>query len=942
MKSRTINSVLIAAAFFTFDFALAQQVKPDSSSREAKIEEVVLIGYGGVKKKDATGAITSVKAEDFNKGTTTTPGELLQGKAAGVQVSSSSGDPSAKSTIRIRGFSTIRSGGDPLYVVDGVPISGGDTSSGRADIGFGGGSAGNPMSYINPSDIESMDVLKDAGAIAIYGARGANGVIIITTKKGRKGAGQLNFNATGGVSTIAHKYSLLSASQFAANTPANNNFGADVDALKSILRTGSNQQYDLSYGGGSENGTYRVSISRLEQKGILQHSGLQKTNVGYNVNQNFFNNKLKLESSLNAAFINSETPATADTAGAEGDIIISALRWNPTRSLYDPTTASGYTIIADNPRNPLNLLNLYTDHTKTFRTVGNIGATVDLAKGLSYKATFGVDYSTAERAVAASNLINIQLISGTSGGGGVASIANSSKYSYVTENTLNYNTSITDKLKLNALAGYSFQEFESYGQTAVVQGYGNNHDQNYYLNNIYAGTVQNSSGQGNFAQGSYNDPSVKTQSYFGRAILTFDDKYVVNAIFRRDGSSKFGDNHKYGNFPSVGIAWNIDKESFVPSIFNSLKLRGGFGLTGNQDFPAGVAYGYYQPLSGNYRPVNKPNPDLSWEESSNYNAGLDFGIMQSKFSGSLDFYNKTTKDILWFGDTILEPSDRAGKWKNLTNTRLNNKGVEFALNYKVIHNDNFNLDFGGSVAYNITKATGVTADKFDNVVGIRTGIINGQGLTDEYAQGHFEGEELYTFNLLQFVGFDANGLSLYKTASGGTTSNPGDAMKMFSGSALPKYNVGLYLKGNYKQFDFAVNGYGQYGGKVYDNTANALFYTAALTSGTNVTTDVLGIGEAAIGNSNAASTRFLHSADFFRLSNASIGYTLKGTGGMFNVVKSIRFNLTGQNLFVITGYKGFDPEVNTNKAINGVPSYGIDYASYPKARTFSMGVNVNF
>lgn len=942
MKTKTINSFLIAAAFFTFDFAFAQQVTPDSSSREAKIEEVVLIGYGGVKKKDATGAIASVKSEDFNKGTTTTPGELLQGKAAGVQVSSSSGDPSAKSTIRIRGFSTIRSGGDPLYVVDGVPLSSGDTSAGRGDIGFGGGSSANPMSYINPNDIESMDILKDAGAIAIYGSRGANGVIIITTKKGRKGAGQLNFNATGGISTISHKYSLLSASEFAANTPANNNFGANIDPFESILRTGSNQQYDISYGGGSENGSYRVSLSRLEQKGILQHSGLQKTNVGYNVNQNFFNNKLKLESSINAAFISSTTPATADTAGAEGDIIISALRWNPTRSLYDATTASGYTIIADNPRNPLNLLNLYTDRTKTFRTVGNIAGTLDLAKGLSYKINFGIDYSTAERGVAASNLINIQLISGTSGGGGVASIANNTKYSYVTESTLNYNTDLTDNLKLNALAGYSFQEFDSYGQTTVVQGYGNNHDQNYYLDNIFAGTVQNSSGQGNFSQGSYHDATVKNQSFFGRAILTFQDKYVVNAIFRRDGSSRFGANNKYGNFPSVSVAWNIDKESFVPSFFNSLKLRGGFGLTGNQDFPAGVAYGYYQPLSGNYRPVNKENVDLSWEQTSQYNAGLDFGIINNNLSGSLDFYDKTTKDILWFADTILEPSDRANVWRNLQNTRLDNKGVEFALNYKVLHTENFNLEVGGNVAYNITKATGVSADRFDNVVGIRTGIINGQGLTDEYAQGHFEGQELYTFNLLQFVGFDANGLSLYKTASGGTTSNPGDAMKMFSGSALPKYNVGLYVKGTYKKWDFAVNGYGQYGGKVYDNTANALFYGAALTSGTNVTTDVLGTGEAVTGNSNAASTRFLHSADFFRLSNASIGYTLKGVGGMFNVVKSIRFNLTGQNLFVITGYKGFDPEVNTNKAINGVPSYGIDYASYPKARTFSMGVNVNF
>jgi TonB-linked SusC/RagA family outer membrane protein len=944
MKFKTINTVLIAAAFFTFDFAYSQQVKSDTvtGAKEKNIQEVVLIGYGGVKKKDATGAITSLKADDFNKGTNTTPEQLLQGKAAGVQISASSGDPSSKSTVRIRGFSTIRSGGDPLYVVDGVPLSSGDDSSGRADIGFGGGPAGNPLSYINPDDIASIDVLKDAGAIAIYGSRGANGVIIITTKKGRQGAGQLTFNATGGFSNISHKYDLLSPAQFAANTLPANNFGQSIDPFKAILQTGSVQQYNLSYGGGSDTGNYRVSLGYLDQKGIIQHSGLTKTNVSYNVNQKFFNNKLNVESSVNTAFIRSTTPPTADTSGAEGDIIISALRWNPTRSLYDPSTPSGYTIIADNPRNPLNLLNYYTDITKTFRTVGNIGATLDLAKGLDYKVNFGVDYSTSERDVAASNLINIQIVSGTAGGGGVASIANSSKYSYVVEHTLNYNADIADKLKLNALAGYSFQQFDSYGQSNVVTGYGNNHDQNYYLNNIFAGTVQNTSGTGQFTQGSYHDATVKNQSYFGRAILTYDNKYVLSGIFRRDGSSKFGNNRKYGNFPAISAAWNIDKESFAPSFFNTLKLRGGYGLTGNQDFPAGVAYGYYQPLSGNYRPVNTPNTDLSWEETAQYNAGIDFGLMQNKLSGSIDVYNKTTKNILWFYPTILLPSDVAGYWVNLKNTRLSNKGLEFTANYKAVNTENFKLEVGGNVAYNITKATGVLADKFDSVVGIKTGIINGQGLTDEYAQGHFEGQELYTFNLLQFRGFDTNGMSLYETANGGTTSNLADAVKMYSGSALPKYNVGVYLKGNYKQWDFAINGYGQYGAKIYDNTANALFYGAALTSGTNVTQDIIGNGEAKIGNANAASTRFLHSADFFRLSNMSIGYTLKGEGGMFNVVKSVRFNLTAQNLFIITGYKGFDPEVNTNKAIGGVPSYGIDYASYPKARTFSLGVNVNF
>ncbi len=928
---RKLKIPLFLAAVMISGIAVAQE-------KEKTIDEVVLIGYGSTKKKDATGALSSVKAEDFNKGTNTSPEQLLQGKAAGVQITSASGDPNAKSSVRIRGFSSVRAGSDPLYVIDGVPLSSGDSSSSRADLGFGAGGASNPLNFINPNDIESMDVLKDASATAIYGSRGANGVILITTKKGKQGAGQLSFSANNSISNIARKYDLLSASEFAAANPAANK-GASIDPLKSILRTGSNQQYDLSYSGGSDTGNYRVSLSYLDQKGIVQNSGQNKTNVSYYVTQKFFDKKLSLESSLSASFIRAYSPPLAESAGAEGDIIISALRWNPTLNLYDPTQASGYTIVGDNPRNPLNLLNYYTDISKTFRTVGNIAGTLAIAKGLDFKTSFGVDYSTSQRAVAASNFINVNQVNSADG---VASLGNIIKYNYLVENTLNYNTSLTSDLKLNALAGYSFQQFDNSGNMTTVTGFGNLHDQNDYINNIYFGTKVNSSGSGQFVQGAFDDPTVKLQSVFGRAILNYKEKYILNAIVRRDGSSKFGVNNKYGTFPAVSAAWNIDKEGFLPDVISSLKLRGGWGITGNQDFVSGAATTYLRPLNGVWRTVNYGNSDLKWEETAQANVGIDFGIAKNRLTGSLDLYDKTTKNILWYFYQIQRPSDTPYGWKNLDNTRLESKGVELTLNYKAIRSENFNLEIGGNASYNITKAKNIKADGFTSPDGIRTGTLNGQGLTDEFAQGHFEGEELYTFNLLQFVGFDANGLSLYKTANGGTTNIVGDAVKMHSGSALPKYNVGLYIKGNYKNFDFVINGYGQYGGKVYDNTANALFYRAALSQGTNVPREIVNNGEALLGNSNAASTRFLYSSDFFRFSNFTLGYTLRGNGGIFNVVKSIRFNITGQNLFVIASYKGFDPEVNTNKGINGVPSYGIDYASYPKARVFSAGINVNF
>ncbi len=932
---RKLKIPLFLAAVMLGGTAAAQE-------KENNIDEVVLIGYGTTKKKDATGAISSLKAEDFNKGTTTSPEQLIQGKTAGVQITSASGDPNAQSTIRVRGFGTLRSGGDPLYVVDGVPLSSGDTSSGRSDaLGYGSSAAANPMNFLDPNDIESIDILKDAAATAIYGSRAANGVILITTKKGKRGKGMLSLSANAGTSEIAHQYKLLNAEQFAANTNPANNYGSNVNAMKEILRAGNSNQYNLAYGGASEKGTYRVSLSYLEQNGIIKNSGLNKTNASYNMSQKFFDDYLTIESSLSASFVRTENPPMSESIGAEGDLMISALKWNPTRSFYDSSVPGGlFHYGNDNQRNPLDLLQHYTDKSNTLRMVGNISATVKINKNLNYKSNFGIDYSDSQKGIAMSTLIWLKTpyqINGV----GVASIGTQNKFNYVSEHTLNYSGRAFDGLKIDGLLGYSYQQFADRGMVSVVSGFGNMTDQNYYLDNIFAGTTQNTSGVGAFRQSSYMMPTVKMQSFFGRAILNFYDKYIINGILRYDGSSKFGENNRYGAFPSVSVAWNVGKEDFTPEFFNELKLRGGWGITGNSDFPSGAALTYLQPLSGVWRTYNYGNPDLRWEQTRQLDGGLDFAIFNNRVSGSFDFYSKESKDILMQQYQVQRPSDNPYSWTNLKNTRITNKGVEMSVNYKIVKTDDFELEIGGNGTYNKSKATGVTADGYNQVNGIITGTISGQGLSDVRAQGHFDGQELYQFNLYQFRGFDANGLSLYEKADGSTTTDVGQAVKRLSGSALPKWNVGLNLKMSYKSFDLFVNGYGQYGGKIYDNTANALFYAAALQNGGNVTTDIIGNGESAA-NSNAASTRFLHSGDFFRLSNASLGYTIKGQGGIFEHITSIRLNVTAQNLFVITGYKGFDPEVNVNKMFNGIPSYGIDYAAYPKARTFSMGLNVNF
>ena len=943
------NAVLV----FSYIGLKSQEVSVEGKSKinvtliedSAELKEVVVIGYGTVKKKDATGSVESIKSEDFNKGVVTSPEQLLQGKSAGVQVTSGSGEPGGANTVRIRGVNSFRSGSDPLYVIDGVAISSGNSSSGTNDIGLGTQSARNPLNFINPSDIESIDVLKDASASAIYGSRGANGVVIVTTKKGKKGAGQMTLNVSTTVSRIAHDYNLLTTNEFTKNTAATNNYGGNVNAFDDILRVAATKQYDLGFSGGSETGNYRVSLGILDQEGIVKNSGLTKYNVGYNLGQKFLDNKLKLESSMNISYIQDQAAPMSESIGAEGDLMISALKWNPTRNY---TNADGsYLFLSDNQRNPQDLLAHYTDQTKTARIIGNISASYKILKNLEYKMNFGVDYSTSKRGVAMSGDIGIQSIRGTfdpisetyTGTNGVASLSSIIKTNYLIEHTLNYDAEIAKSIKLNAIVGYSFQNFTNEGETAVVTNFGSNKEQASYLDNIYSGTVQNTTGIGAYKQSSYTDPTNKLQSYFGRTIFTIADKYILNATVRRDGSSKFGVNNKYATFPAVSVAWKINKEAFSPKIFDDLKLRAGWGITGNQDFPPGSSVTRYGSVNGQYIPVNYGNNDLKWEQTAQLNAGIDFSILNNKLSGSIDLYSKETKDLLMLNYQADRPTDNPYGWYNLKNSRIKSKGFELSLNYKLIDTDDFSWQVSGNGSVIKSNVSGTVSDGYSPSTGIITGTISGQGLSGNYAQGHFDGDALYQFNLLQFEGFDANGIAKYTDVNGDNVIDDKD--KVHSGSALPKYNVGLSTTLRYKNWDFVANGYGQYGKKIYDNTENALFFQSALTNGNNVPSYVVDNGEAKTGNSNAPSTRFLHSGDFFRLSNISLGYTITGKENFVPWMKSLRLYATASNIFVITPYKGFDPEVNSNKSYNGISSYGMDYVSYPKSRAFSIGLNLN-
>ncbi|WP_299109254.1 SusC/RagA family TonB-linked outer membrane protein [uncultured Winogradskyella sp.] len=913
----------------------------------AALNEVVVVGYGSISKKDATGSVDVVSTEDFNKGVTTSPEQLLQGRSAGVQVTTASGEPGAGASIRIRGASSVRSGNDPLYVIDGVPFNNASNSAGSStgDIA-GSSSAKNPLNFINSDDIESISILKDASATAIYGSRAANGVIIITTKSGKRGEGRLSYSFTTTTSAVANSYDLLSAGAFAsANSAAD--AGSNVDAFDEITRNAVTTQHNLSYSGGSETGKYRVSLGLLNQDGVINNTGLDKYNLNTNISQKFFDNVVEVSASITASQINSEATALSESIGAQGDLLLSALKWNPTQSFYN---ADGtYFQPSDNQRNPLAFLDYYSDNSETTKLFGNVKAAINFTDDLKYEFTYGFDRTNSYRGIGVSRLMNTNNTLDR----GFANVQNSRFLNQLITNTLSFTKDVSENLNVNAVVGHSYETYDGAGESITLRDFYSN-DQNSYLDNIFAAESIDRADYSSFSFDPNNTlvgfVPVSLQSYFARGIFNYKSKYIFTATVRADGSSRFGGNNKYGYFPALAAAWKVHEEGFLPEVINEFKLRAGWGQTGNQQFNAEAARDVYAAQDGGGTPVapgliNIGNQDLKWETTTQFNVGIDFGLYNGIVTGNIDYFRKNTDDLL-FRLPVAQPGPVGSfTWSNFSD-EIVNSGVEIGLNFKAIQKEDFTLDVGGNISFLKNEIRGKDAF-LDN--GTPTGFASGQGLSGENLQLLYDGQPLYAFYLPVFEGFDSTGTPIYADTNNDGTVNTnfdqpgGESDRAFVGDPNPNINIGLYLRAGYKDWDFTANGYGAYGHQIYNNTANALFSQSALNRGENVIGSVVNNGEDP-GSSPIVSTRFLESGDFFRLSNASIGYTLSGDklGKVGKYLSSARLSLTGQNLFIITPYSGFDPEVNTNKQVNGVPSFGIDYSGYPRARSFSLGLNLNF
>ncbi|MDI9882139.1 SusC/RagA family TonB-linked outer membrane protein [Flectobacillus longus] len=903
------------------------QVNVSLASETKALEEVVVVGYGTTTKKDATGGVVALTAKDFNKGVIASPEQLLQGRAAGVQMTPNSGEPGAGINIRIRGTTSIRSGNGPLYVVDGIPLDGGNTSEGTdGSAGVGTTTARNPLNFLNPSDIENISVLKDASAAAIYGSRGANGVVLITTKKGKSGQSNLNFSANTAISNNYKNYDVLSTADFlkqatAAGLDVNNkliNAGANTNWQDQVYRTAVAQNYNLSYGGGNDNTNYFFSLGYNDQQGTIKNSGMKKVTARVNATHKLFDNKVVLAVAMTTSKVTDQLSATGGDIGFEGNVISTAIKTNPTYPVY-ATDGSYFTSGTPSFRNPVSLLNQYRGGAVTNRTLMNISGTWNILPNLSYKANFGYDNSDGvTRTSVDPNTPGFA--TNIPGNQGYARIANRYLTTTTLEHTLNYKLDL-GKNKIDALAGFSYQKFENQGN--YVQA-------NYFVspagfdlaNNI--NFVDNSGTNKAYSGGSAKGMS-ELQSYFGRVNYNYSDKYLLTATLRVDGSSKFGANNKYGYFPSFAGAWRLSNETFVPKeVFTDLKVRAGWGVTGNQEFPTNTSLATYAPnsSSGGLQKENVPNPDIKWETTTAYNIGLDFSLLKGRLSGTVDYFNKSTNNLL-FPFAAPQPDVATTRWSNIP-ADIRNKGVEVSLTYQVLAGKKLDWEVSGNATFLKNEVARL------DVSTIQTGNLYGQGLSGAFIQPITQGYPLYGFFLADFLGYDENGNTKLS------------ADKTYKGSPFPTMTWGLNNSFSLGSWNASLFINGQQGGYVYNNTANAVLNRASVKQGNNVTNYTISstTGQA-FGDAPVPSSFYLEKSDFIRVSNFSLGYTFKLPANSF--AKSLNISLTGQNLLLISNYSGLDPEVtNTAATRNGVPSLGIDYISYPKARTFSLGINANF
>ena len=905
-----------------------QTVKAGSNSQivlqedNTALNEVVVVGYGTMRRKDVTSSITTVKAEDLNQGVFTDPGQMLQGKVPGLVVSSTA-DPNGSPTITLRGASTLRTGAmSPYYVVDGIP--------------------GVDISIVSPEDIESIDVLRDATATAIYGSKAANGVIIITTKKGSKERTNVTYNGYVAFDNILKKYDVCTADDLRQYAKDNNitlkDGGANMDWQDEVLRTGISHNHNVNISGGNGSTNYMISADLRKREGVIKMTGFDRFNVRSLVSTKTLKDHLTISIGANMMY----GKHFGVPSGNEGASVLDAMNYySPTNAIKN---ADGTWTVGSGSKNynPLALMEENKSETvwKRNQFVGKTA--LELWKGLVWNVNYS--WSNYQSTYSAYNTRNSQL-EGIGNKNGQATRNTYFGREQTFETYLNYDFKV-GKSKWGLMGGYSWEEKKNNdGFGLSVEGYYND-DLGWY-NMSYAQTIL---GVQNSVQSGYLE-KVRNISFYGRVNYSFDSRYMLQATIRRDGSSVFGKNNRWGTFPSVSAAWNITEEKFMQNqhIFDNLKLRAGYGISGNamgfdvyssyNTYGASGTFVYDGKTYRTYGATKNANPDLKWESTGMLNIGLDFAFLKGRLNGTVEVYHKKTKDLIW--SYPVSTTQYIYGWMDANVGEMTNKGIEFTLNAVPVRTKNFMWSTTLNLSHNKN-----TVDKMQNETFHTTNLTQGDPMVagvsaDGWTQRIMEGEPIGTFYTYQYAGI-VNGRSEYYVLdengnrTGETTNNPSLKDRSITGCAQPKLNAGWNNTLTYKNWSLNAFITGVFGNDVY-NSARA-HYTAAqmFSDGKNVLKEFLSnpVGDA---SSSLPSDRYIEKGTYVRLQTLSLSYTFRNC---FNDwIQDLTLYGTANNLFTITNYKGLDPEVN----MGGIDP-GIDYrwSRYPHTRTFMVGVKINF
>jgi iron complex outermembrane receptor protein len=914
----TLPTVLVISSVgFTTQEVTISSLSPVSitlSAANNTLSDVVVVGYGTTRKKDLTGAITNISAKDLNQGPITNPLQQIAGRASGVSVTQTGSEPGTGPGIRIRGITSLIGGNDPLVVVDGI--------QGNMDL----------LRQVPPNEIESVDILKDASATAIYGSRGAPGVVIITTKKSRIGKTTLEYTGSASVDVIPKKLEVLNATEWWQQgqkwgVPASANHGSSTNWFDLLTQDGYTQNHSLAFGGGANGFNYRASVSAILQKGVVLKSNFKNYIGRIQATQKALDDKLTLTINLNNSITNTlGSPNSVGRAAFTSNLISNSYVTRPTDPVYNEdgtyfTDASVFQYI-----NPYAVAQTTVNSGETNNLFGSLRADLQLAKGLT-AGWFG-----SWRKVDASwgyYLPALSTVTYAIDNNGVANINNNRQNEKLTDVSLNYKKSIGNH-NLDAIAVYEWQNQTYQGSFAQAKGFIN--DIATY-NALQLGDISKVL-PGDFS--SYkNDRTIA--SVLGRINYSYLSKYLVTLSIRRDGSSVFGANHKWGNFPSASVAWKLTEESFMKNqkIFDNLKIRGGYGVTGNQQGlgpqnslqlvgASGIAYFGGNPIT-NFVITQNANADLQWETKNQTNVGIDFGILHNKLTGTIEAYTATTKNLL-FNYSVPQPPYPYGTIVANVGS-LSNKGLELMLNYKVIEGKNVTLTLAGN------------ASLMKNKVLELSGSINGVPLNTDYIPWGpnaylIKGQPIGTFNIIRHLGKDATNSETVVDQNKDGIIDQGNTSpdRLMQGSALPTYTYAFTPVLTYKNWDLSMLWRGSGGNKIYNNLRSSLSLFESLGK-SNVLKSAIPLG---LFTSKYGSDLWLEDGSFLRFENLTVGYRFDMKN--LKYISGLRISATGNNLALFTKYTGLDPELN----VSGGNGFGGDGGIYPRTRSIAVGINVIF